>query len=536
MNQPNKKCVNYCRVSSREQEETGYSLDSQKKLLHDYSVNKGLKIEKLFSVSESASGHKQREVFEEMLEKLKKGRIKVIVCEKVDRLTRNLRDAVRINEWINEDPEREVHFAKENWVLTRDSKSNGKFIWNIRVSVSQYYTDNLSEEVKKGQKEKIAQGWLPTRPPVGYMTIGEKGHKTHIPDPERAPLVKKMFDLYATGDYSLQRIHKTMCGLGLRARTGKIIPLSRMADLLSNPFYCGKIRWRGQITDGKQEKIITPEIFNAVQVTMKRKDVPKYSKHNYLFKGIMKCADCDGSVTWQMHKGWIYGYCNLYRGCPKRPAAREDLVDKEVVELLGRIRFKNSRIYEWAKVALEHGFKEKQGVQISSAKSLNQRLTQIEARFERLYDDKIDGQIQEDFYNAKFQRYSKEKEEILTQLAQHTDNGAENAELVRNLFELSQRAKDIYASSTDIEKKKLILRFIYKKIALKDQKALVTEYTDAFRFLVEIINFTNGSNTVLFEKMDPKKFEPSDFVSNKGKSGPERVAFNFVLRRQDSNL
>jgi site-specific DNA recombinase len=526
-----RRCFNYCRVSSREQEETGYSLDSQKKLLHDYSVSKGLKIQAVFSVSESASGHKQRQEFERMLDKLKKERIKIIVCEKVDRLTRNLRDAVRIDEWINEDPEREVHFAKENWILSKDSKSGDRFLWNIRVSTAQFYTDNLSEEVKKGQKEKIAQGWLPTRPPVGYMTIGEKGRKIHVSDPDRAPLVKKMFDLYATGDYSLQRLHKTMIGLGLRARTGKVIPLSRMADLLANPFYCGKIRWKGNITDGNQEKIITPEVFNAVQEAMRRKDAPKYSKHNYLFKGIMKCADCGGAVTWQMHKGWVYGYCNLYRGCPKKSSVREDKVDEEVIELLGRIQFKNSRIYEWAKVALEHGFKEKKGLQISSSKSLQQKLSQMEARFERLYDDKIDGQITEEFYNARLQQYTKEKDDIVRQLAQYADDGTENAELVRNLFELSQRAKDIYASSKDIEKKKLILKFIYKKVALDGQKVLITEYTDAFRFLVEIINFTNGSNTVLFEKNDPKKFEPSNFVSSKGKSGPEWVAFHFLLRR-----
>jgi len=157
----------------------------------------------------------------------------------------------------------------------------------------------------------------------------------------------------------------------------------------------------------------------------------------------------------------------------------------------------------------------------------------MEARFERLYDDKIDGQITEEFYNTRLQQYTKEKDATMRQLAQYADDGTENTELVRNLFELSQRAKDIYASSKDIEKKKLILKFIYKKVALDGQKVLVTEYTEAFRFLVEIINFTNGSNIVLFEKSDPKKFEPSDFVSSKGKSDPEWVAFNFVLRAME---
>jgi len=141
-----------------------------------------------------------------MLKYARKNKIKIIVCEKVDRLTRNFRDAVRINEWMNEDPERKIHLVKENCILSKDSKSHEKFIWNIKVSVAQFYTDNLSEEVKKGQMEKIAQGWLPSKPPLGYKTVGEKGHKVHVIDENVAPLIRKMFELYATGNYSLKKL------------------------------------------------------------------------------------------------------------------------------------------------------------------------------------------------------------------------------------------------------------------------------------------------------------------------------------------
>ncbi len=99
------KTILFARVSSREQEETGYSLPSQEKLLKDYAERKDFKISKKFSISESASGKYQRKSFDEMLDYVKKNDIKIIVCEKVDRLTRNLRDAVLINDWINSSPE-----------------------------------------------------------------------------------------------------------------------------------------------------------------------------------------------------------------------------------------------------------------------------------------------------------------------------------------------------------------------------------------------------------------------------------------------
>ena len=231
------KTVLFARVSSKEQEQEGYSLPAQEKLLTEYAERKNLEITKSFSISESASGRYQRKTFNEMLEYVTKNKIKVIVCEKVDRLTRNLKDAVSINEWIQEDPERQVHFVKENCVLSKESKSNEKFIWNIKVSVAQYYIDNLSEEVRKGQKEKIAQGWLPTKPPLGYKTIGEKGHKIHVIDEGTAPLIRKMFELYATGNYSLKALLEAMHKEGLRTREGRRLQKSRLHELLSHPFY-----------------------------------------------------------------------------------------------------------------------------------------------------------------------------------------------------------------------------------------------------------------------------------------------------------
>jgi DNA invertase Pin-like site-specific DNA recombinase len=193
----NQKCVIFARVSSREQEETGYSLPAQEKLLKQYTERKGFKIDKIFSISESASGKRQRDIFNEMLDYAKRNRLKIIVCEKVDRLTRNFKDAVMIDEWLEKDDERQVHLVKDTLVLHRNSRSQEKLNWGIRILFAKNYIDNLSEEVKKGQKEKIAQGWLPTKPPFGYRTVGEKGHKIHVVDKKTAPIVKRGFELYS---------------------------------------------------------------------------------------------------------------------------------------------------------------------------------------------------------------------------------------------------------------------------------------------------------------------------------------------------
>ena len=118
------KAILFRRVSSKEQEESGYSLPAQEKLLTEHAIKQGFEIAQIFAISESASGKKQRETFEKMLKFSSDKNIKIIICEKVDRLTRNLKNAVSINDWLAKDSEREVHFVKENTVINNNSRSN----------------------------------------------------------------------------------------------------------------------------------------------------------------------------------------------------------------------------------------------------------------------------------------------------------------------------------------------------------------------------------------------------------------------------
>ena len=217
------KAVIYARVSSREQEETGYSLEAQIKLLEEYAIKEGYEVVRIFRNSESASGKIIRKTFNEMLRFVNTEGISVILCEKIDRLTRNPKDAGIMSEWVKESKEREIHFVKESFVVNEETRAHENFVWDMKVAVAHFYINNLSEEVRKGQKEKISQGWLPTKPPVGYKTIGEKGHKIHIVNEDVAPMVVKMFKLYATGNYSTKALADKMHELGLRNANGNKI-------------------------------------------------------------------------------------------------------------------------------------------------------------------------------------------------------------------------------------------------------------------------------------------------------------------------
>src|SRR5437773_7358189 len=125
---PGKKAVLYCRVSSTEQEDSGYSLDSQEKLLKDYATKNHLEVEKIYRISESASGKQIRNSFNEMLAYISKRRIPVVLCEKIDCLNRNLRDAAVVSDWIATDLEREIHFVKESFVVSKNTRAHENLI------------------------------------------------------------------------------------------------------------------------------------------------------------------------------------------------------------------------------------------------------------------------------------------------------------------------------------------------------------------------------------------------------------------------
>ena len=143
------KAVVYARVSSKEQEETGYSLDAQEELLKTYAEKPQHQFDvvKKFRISESASGKTQRATFAEMIRYMDKNKVNVLICEKVDRLTRNFKDAIVIDEWLDKDEVRQVHLVKDALILHKNSKSQEKLNWGIRILFAKNYTDNLSEEV-----------------------------------------------------------------------------------------------------------------------------------------------------------------------------------------------------------------------------------------------------------------------------------------------------------------------------------------------------------------------------------------------------
>lgn len=512
------KALIYARVSSKEQEDTGYSLDSQEKFLSDYATKKAFEVARLFSISESASGKRQRETFDEMMSCSVKQKVKIIIAEKVDRLTRNFKDAVAIDEWLEEDEERQIHLVKDSLILHKNSKSQEKLNWGIRILFAKNYIDNLSEEVKKGLAEKLRQGWLPTKPPVGYKTLGEKGHKIHVIDDAKAPLVRKMFDLYATGNYGTDTLADMMFKDGLRNAGEKRIYKSRIAELLRDPFYIGKIRYNGEIHRGAHERLISDEVFEIVQRKLTGNGAPRYRRHSPIFKSLLTCEECGGSVTWEIQKGHWYGHCNRYRACTQRKFVRQEKIEEQLLPYLEGITIKNQRVSGWIKKALKESHADAITFSTTARDELHKRFESVQRRLEALYDDKLDGKIAEDFYQRKFQQFSQEKDDILSAQQKHEGANKKYYELGSNIFDLSQRAKEIYLNKNRLnDDKRILLRLIFSNLTINADKLNVS-YNKAFGILSEYSGIWN------------KKFEPEESGSDKRQKGTSVPSRPILLR------
>lgn len=504
-----KKAIVFARVSSREQEETGYSLPAQEKFLKNYCQQKGFEIAEVFSISESASPKSQRETFNKMIRYARKHSIKNIVCEKVDRLTRTFKHAVLIDDWLAEDDERHVHLVKDSLVLHKNSLAHEKLNWGVRVLFAKNYIDNLSEEVRKGLREKVAQGWQPNRPPLGYRSAVEDGHTIQVIDPETGPIIRRMFELYATGDYSLAVLVERLYSEGLRTSKGKKIQKSRVHSILTNPFYWGMFRWGGQRYNGNHDPLVSRDVFEAVQEKLTRNiKGTQYKKHLPLFKGKMHCGECGGLITWENQKGHWYGHCNGYRKCSQRVYIRQEAVEARLMPLFDVAAPENEQVLGWIIQALKQGHGDKIANVETQKSELNKALARAERRLEAIYDDKIDGRITLEFYEKRAAEYQAEKDAALDKLLRLAHADTKFYELGVALHELAAKAKVIYLNpGTTVQERRLLLSYAFSNITLEGRE-ITPKHTLAFQFLAEWVPQLNRS------------FEPAGSVANKGQKAP----------------
>ncbi|MCL4305872.1 recombinase family protein [bacterium] len=456
-----RRALVYARVSSKEQEKEGFSIPAQLGLLRDYATRQNLAIAQEYVDIETAK-QAGRTAFTEMVNFLRRQqqsrngteRCRTILVEKTDRLLRNLKDWVTLD-----DLDVEIHLVKDGTVLSDESRSSEKLMHGIKVLMAKNYIDNLSEEVKKGLAEKVRQGLYPGKRPLGYRHVERNGKRVIEVEPNLASGIAKLFELYVTGRYSLQDLAERSDEFGLKYNeTGNPIRKTTVQKILTNPIYHGEFRWKGAIHQGSHEPIISRELFEQVQIQLALNGSTKTTKEKrtWAFQGLMKCGHCGHAMIAEIKKGkYIYYHCaNYLRGC-KSDWIKEGEAARQFGEILQAARIPDVLVPAIVRI-LRDGHADKKRHHEEAVKALQSRHRHLQARLDAMYEDKLDGAITAEYFERKAQEWRREQSTLTRKIEQHQGADTDYADFGVRLIRLAQQAGELYQSQNNTEKRRLI--------------------------------------------------------------------------------
>ena len=456
MSELHRRAVLYARVSSKEQEE-GYSIPAQEKLLRDYAERHGFEVVREFVDVETAK-HAGRAQFGEMLKFLRRkgGDCRIVLVEKTDRLYRNFRDYVSLDEFGAE-----VHLVKEGAVLSKDSRSGDKLMHGFKVVLAKHFIDNLREETTKGMREKAAQGEWPTKAPLGYRNVrGADGRSSLQVDPEGAPHVRRFFERFAAGQCSVKQLTRQAAAEGLvNRKSGRPVADSTVHKLLRNPLFKGAFVWEGKSFAGRHEPLVSAELWERVQGVMngRRRGNEVRGKRGLPFAQLLTCGHCGCAVTGEAQKGgrYVYYHCTQARGkCPGRYARQEEL-EERFGEYLRRLRF-DAEVLSWVKEALRESHSDEMAFRRETAARLRVQEDRLRARSTLLYDDRLEGRIDAAEYDRRRAEAQTALEGVQRELARLDAAERDYLDEGSLLLELASRSYDLYSAQPVSEKRRLV--------------------------------------------------------------------------------
>ena len=234
----------YARKSTDVEDKQVLSIEAQLVELRAYARTENIEIIDEFIEKQSAKVP-GRPIFGDMLKRLEAGEASGILSWHPDRLARNSVDGGQIVYLLDQMHLQSLKFP----TFWFENTSQGKFMLSIAFGQSKYYVDNLSENTKRGLRQKVRRGEMPGRAPLGY--INDVRNKTVIVDKRNAPLVHAAFELYAKGDQRLRDVADFLANKGVKTNGGLPLKKDQIAKMLTNPFYYGHFRYAGEIYEGK---------------------------------------------------------------------------------------------------------------------------------------------------------------------------------------------------------------------------------------------------------------------------------------------
>lgn len=482
----------YARKSQEGDEKQVQSIPDQ--LREDEIVTKrhGIKPIDILTEEGSAKEPNKRPIFDEMLERIKKGEANGIICWNLNRLSRNPVDSGRL-QWMLQQgliqsiltPSREYKPNDNAIIFSVESGSANQFILDMKVGV------------RRGLNSKVTKGQAPILAPLGYLNTKHevRGENYIYNDPERFDLIKKAWKLMLTGEYTIPKLLKIMNGdWGMRTRKtkhrgGNPINKSTLYGIFTNIFYTGMFLYRGELGNGKHEAMITTEEFDKVQKILGRYGKPRAKTHEFAYTGTMLCGECGSGITacektklvktTNELKDYIFYYCSHRKqgteNCTQRKYIPVDEVETMIKEYIDKYTI-SEKFRDWALRILQAEHSEEATEREAVYKS---QLSSLETS-QRELDSLITMRMRELINDEQYAGRKKELTDrivILKQKVSETQSRAHNwLQHTERVFNFAHTAKTKFEDpKTTLEEKKGILMELGWNHTVKDEKLFISQ-------------------------------------------------------------
>ncbi len=456
----------YARKSTDVEDKQVLSIEAQIVELRAFAKQNNLSVVKTFIEKQSAK-IPGRPIFSEMLARIEKGEAAGILAWHPDRLARNSVDGGRIIYLLDCGRITALKFP-QFWF---EPTPQGKFMLSIAFGQSKYYIDSLSENTKRGLRQKVRRGEYPGLVPVGYLN--DVRSKTIIVDRKRSKIIKQAFELYAKGNSTLGDISHFLAQTGILTRGGKPYKRDKISFILSNPFYYGYFRYSGELHEGKHEPIIAKKLFDKVQEVLKQRSKPQRKERiPKAFTGLFRCGECGMMITAEIQKSHVYYRCtkkSKTKSC-NQPYTREEDLNQQLSSMIQKVSLRQN----WAKEMLKMLEKDKEDNTRSCfafVQKNQEKIKELRQKLQFILDSYLDQVIEREIYLEKKSEIMSEIKTLEEQNIRFEQKQNDWLEPFKNWINEAANAAKIARDNDFFSKKVLAAKIFGSNLVLENKKA-----------------------------------------------------------------
>ena len=535
----------YARKSNESEDKQIASLDDQVEAMEELAEREGYRIIKkaIFKESKSAKIPYKREKFDELIEMLKNGTIDGVLTYKSNRLSRNPTESGIVQQMLF-DKEIKAIVTKEKNYLPDDNA----LYFSIDAAQDTQFSRDLSRIVTDRMKQKAKRGVFPGKVPIGYRNVRESltsDVRIIVIDEKRFPLVRRMWDMALTGQYSVSQIARIAdkeWGLKTRKtkkRGGAPLSVSGVYAMFQKPFYMGVVKFGDvQNVDGTHTRMVTPEEFQRVQSLIRRKDAPRPSEETakndpFPYRGLVKCGECGCLITYtKMVKKRKNGNVHTYEYCyctQKRECSQKMTVSKMTPqEMTTAIRKEISKytimdeFFQWTCQYLDEFHEDEANKREAILNTQMKAIKAAERDINDLQRALYRGKVDEGFYKSEKKDLDDRLIVLRGQFEDQQNANKRQRQLLEKYFNFARYAKEDFESDDDLKKKE-VLSIIGQNLLMQDGKLVF----EPIKYLTPLVE--------KYPKLE-EQFKKVQTTPDKRKKDAFASLIQLWYTRKDSNL